>query len=214
MRVLANDIHDPYGNNDHLAEVFAAERLFYRIEAQNGSLNFRILGIATPFLARKQTNRLLFSLLVLFNSLGRERAIVRQWLVALIVWISECITCYGQTTLLLFGDNEHQTFLGCLNCSKFDSTSICNKFGQLGSLFTSDSIWNASGRFGSSSDSPWNVFSTSGPVIVDESGQFYGRFTASKFVSDRTRIRALNQLTDLVAGGMNLKDAHERFRGD
>ena len=55
---------------------------------------------------------------------------------------------------------------------------------------------------------------TSGPVIVDESGQFYGRFTASKFVSDRTRIRALNQLTDPVAGGMNLRDAHERFCGD
>ena len=155
-------------------------------------------------------------LLILFNSTRRERTIVRQWLVALIVWISECATCYGQTPLLLFGDNEHQTFLGCLNCSKFDSASICNKFGQLGSLFTSDSIWNASGRFGSkfSSDSPWNVFSTSGPVIVDESGQFYGRFTASKFVSDRTRIRALNQLTDLVAGGTSLRDAHERFCGD
>jgi hypothetical protein len=32
-----------------------------------------------------------------------------------------------------------------------------------------------------------------------------GRFTASKFVSDRTRIRALNQLTDLVAGGMKFE---------
>jgi len=52
-----------------------------------------------------------------------------------------------------------------------------------------------------------------GPVIVDDSGQFYGRFTASKFVSDRTRIRALNQLTDLVAGGTSLRDAHERFCG-
>jgi hypothetical protein len=56
MRVLANDIHDPRGNNDHLADGFAAERLFYRIEGQNGSLNFRILGAAshrdlTPFLA-------------------------------------------------------------------------------------------------------------------------------------------------------------------
>ena len=141
---------------------------------------------------------------------------MRQWLVALILWISECATCYGQTALLLFGDNAHQTFLGCLNCSKFDSQSVCNKFGQLGSMFTSDSIWNASGRFGSrsSSDSPWNVFSTFGPVIVDESGQFYGRFTASKFVSDRTRIRALTQLTDLVAGGTSLRDAHERFCGD
>ncbi len=141
---------------------------------------------------------------------------MRKWLAALILWISECAACYGQTPLLLFGDNPHKTFLGCLNCSKFDSQSVCNKFGQLGSLFTSDSIWNASGRFGSksSSDSPWNVFSTSGPVIVDESGQFYGRLTASKSVPDRTRIRALNQLTDLVAGGTSLRDAYERFCGD
>jgi hypothetical protein len=141
---------------------------------------------------------------------------MRKWLVGLILWTSGCAACYGQTPLLLFGDNEHQTFLGCLNYSKFDSQSVCNKFGQLGSLFTSDSIWNASGRFGSksSSDSPWNVFSSTGPVIINDSGQYYGRFTASKLVSDRTRIQALNQLADLVAAGMSLKDAHERLCGD
>src|SRR5882724_3157610 len=44
IRVLANDIHDPHGNNDHLADGFAAQGQFYRIEVQNGSLNFRILG--------------------------------------------------------------------------------------------------------------------------------------------------------------------------
>src|SRR3954453_2388378 len=46
MRVLGNDIHDPHGNNNDLAGRFAVENLFYRIKAQNGSLNFRILGIA------------------------------------------------------------------------------------------------------------------------------------------------------------------------
>src|SRR3984893_9645848 len=45
-RVLANDIHNPHGNNIHLADGFAAERLFYRIEGQNGSLNFRALGVS------------------------------------------------------------------------------------------------------------------------------------------------------------------------
>jgi hypothetical protein len=53
--MLANDIHDPHGNNNHFADGFT-ERLSYRIEGQNGSLNFRILGAAshrdlTPFLA-------------------------------------------------------------------------------------------------------------------------------------------------------------------
>jgi len=44
IRVLANDIHDPHGNYDYLADGLAAESKFYRIERQNGSLNFRILG--------------------------------------------------------------------------------------------------------------------------------------------------------------------------
>jgi hypothetical protein len=139
---------------------------------------------------------------------------MRHWLVALIIWISGGVACYGQTpALLLFGDSDHKTFLGCLNCSKFDSGSVCNKFGQAGSQFNNDSIWNAFGHFGSkfSSDSPWNAFSSSGPVIVDKSGQFYGRFTANKFVSDRTRVEALNQLADLVADGTDLSDARDLF---
>src|SRR4051794_29747949 len=43
MRNLADDIHDPLRNNDHLADGLAIQRQFYRIERQNGSLNFRIL---------------------------------------------------------------------------------------------------------------------------------------------------------------------------
>src|SRR5579872_983991 len=46
MRNLANDIDDPHGHNDHFSNGLAAECLFYRIEAQNGSLNFRIFRIA------------------------------------------------------------------------------------------------------------------------------------------------------------------------
>src|SRR5258707_2523924 len=56
IRVLANDIPDPHGNNDHLADGFAAQGRFYRIEGQNCTLNFRILGrpwhgYITPLLA-------------------------------------------------------------------------------------------------------------------------------------------------------------------
>src|ERR1700694_1125192 len=31
MRVLANDIHDPHGHNNHFSDGLAAEALFYRI---------------------------------------------------------------------------------------------------------------------------------------------------------------------------------------
>src|SRR5882757_8709566 len=43
--ILANDIHEPLRHHDHLADGFAAQRRFYRIKPQNGSLNLRILRI-------------------------------------------------------------------------------------------------------------------------------------------------------------------------
>src|SRR5579864_1290278 len=100
------------------------------------------------------------------------------------------------TALLLFGASDHKTFLGCLNCGKFDSGSVCNAFGTNGSKFAADSIWNKFGTFGSkfSSDSPWNKFSSDGPIIVDKEGTSYGYFSANKFHTDRTRIQALVRL--------------------
>src|SRR5207248_7394046 len=44
MRILADNIHDPLGDDDHLADGLAVQGQFYRIERQNGSLDFRILG--------------------------------------------------------------------------------------------------------------------------------------------------------------------------
>lgn len=121
--------------------------------------------------------------------------------------------CQSGPELLLFGGNDHKTFLGCLNCSSFSSDSVCNEFGRAGSQFNSESIWNQFGHYGSqfSSESPWNRFSSSGPVIVDRSGNFYGRFTANQFASDRTRVPAFNKLANLVADGMDLSKARDLF---
>src|ERR1700761_2151124 len=44
MRTLADNIHDPHGNHDHLTHGLPATRQFYRIKRQNGSLDVRILG--------------------------------------------------------------------------------------------------------------------------------------------------------------------------
>src|SRR5580693_5490900 len=44
IRALADNIHDPHGNHDHLTHSLAAQSRFYRIERQNGSLDLRILG--------------------------------------------------------------------------------------------------------------------------------------------------------------------------
>jgi hypothetical protein len=142
---------------------------------------------------------------------------MRSWAMGIALLIFSQQTSLSQTpSLLLFGGRDHKTFLGCLNCSQFDSGSICNEFGHSGSRFSSESIWNEFGKYGSefSSDSPWNDFSSSGPVIVDRSGKFYGRFTANQFASDRTRIEALNRLADLVAKGAGREKARKSFCGD
>lgn len=102
------------------------------------------------------------------------------------------------TPLLLFGGTDHKTFLGCLNCSQYDSGSVCNQYGENGSAYSSTSIWNEYGMFGSqySSDSPWNSYSSSAPIIVDQSGNSYGYFSANQYHPDRTRIAVFVRLFD------------------
>lgn len=101
--------------------------------------------------------------------------------------------------LLLFGGRDHKTFLGCLNCGKYDSGSACNKYGDHGSKYSNASIWNKYGNFGGrySSESPFNRYASNPPAIVDRDGSFYGYLTADKYNSKRTRIKVLVALTDL-----------------
>lgn len=100
--------------------------------------------------------------------------------------------------LLLFGGNDHDKFLGCLNCGKYDDGSICNKYGQYGSKYQTDSIWNKYSEYGSkySAHSPWNKYASDPPVIVDEDGGFYGYFTANKYHAKRTAIPPFVAITD------------------
>lgn len=86
------------------------------------------------------------------------------------------INTFAAPAYLLFGGDNHDKFLGCLNCSKHDNSSIWNKYGTYGSKYNSES--------------PWNKYSTSGPVIVDNEGNFYGKFTTNKY-DNQTRIKSL-----------------------
>jgi len=100
--------------------------------------------------------------------------------------------------LLLFGDDEHKTFLGCLNCSELNEVSVCKDLGKYGSNLQTNSIWNSFGTFGSdfSPVSPWNSFGTDAPIIVDNDGKSYGYFIANAFHKDRTRIDWLVKILD------------------
>lgn len=95
--------------------------------------------------------------------------------------------------LLLFGGEDHKTFLGCLNCGPVDNASVCNVVGDYGSIVSDKSIWNIVGDYGSivSDKSPWNIVASHPPAIVDKDGNFYGYFTANLAQSGRTQIRAL-----------------------
>jgi hypothetical protein len=119
-----------------------------------------------------------------------------------------CAQANADVALLLFGGDNHKTFLGCLNCNPYQSESICNAYGSFGSIYSSDSIWNAYGTFGSkySSQSPWNQYASDPPVIVDSSGNSYGYLTANRYFHDRTGIKGFIALTD-AAGDIN--DLHE-----
>lgn len=84
--------------------------------------------------------------------------------------------------LLLFGGENHRTFLGCLNCSEFDTNSVHNKFGNYGSKFSDKSIFNPFSDYGSpySAHSACNLFADDPPVVVDNSGEYHGRLTLNK----------------------------------
>ena len=99
---------------------------------------------------------------------------------------------------LLFGGSNHDVFLGCLNCSKYDSGSVWNKYGDFGSRYSDKSIWNKYATYGSkySDACPWNRYSQTPPVIVDREGNFYGYFTANAYFPKRTTIKAMLQILD------------------
>ena len=86
--------------------------------------------------------------------------------------------------LLLFSDDTK--FLGCLNCSEYNSESIWNEYGTYGSEY--------------SSESPWNVYSSNGPKIVDKDGNYYGRFSINTYSG--------------YSNSDDLKKIYEYFNGD
>ena len=102
--------------------------------------------------------------------------------------------------LLLFGGKNHDEFIGCLNCGKYDDGSVCNKYGDYGSKYSDKSIWNKYGDYGSkySDKSPWNKYASNPPVIVDKDGGFYGYFAAGKYQNKRTKIESLAYMLDNV----------------
>lgn len=93
--------------------------------------------------------------------------------------------------LMIFGGKNHDAYLGCLNCEPTSPESIVNrggKYGRCGGLvFDNLFCRGLLSEFGSagliaSETSACGPSSTNAPVIVDEAGQYYGRFSVGKLM--------------------------------
>ncbi|NPA46231.1 MAG: hypothetical protein GXO24_03355 [Chlorobi bacterium] len=111
---------------------------------------------------------------------------MKKWFLILwFVWIPA--KALSAQELLIFGGRGHHVFLGCLNCSRYDESSIWNPYGDFGSRYNEHSIWNRYGDYGSrySDYSPWNPYADYPPVVVDEEGNFYGYLTLNAYHDKR-----------------------------
>lgn len=98
--------------------------------------------------------------------------------------------------LHLYGGDDYTVYLGCLDCSRFESKSIWNAFGDYGSSFSNTSIWNDLNNYGDTNNplSPWNTVSNKALKIVDDSGKFQGYLSANLSLKDRSNSRLANEL--------------------
>lgn len=134
----------------------------------------------------------------------------------LILAATQQASAQGTKALLLFGGDDHDTFLGCLNCVDTDDTSVCDDVGNYGSDVAENSIWNDVGTFGSdvSRLSPWNDVSNDAPIIVDKDGNSYGYFSTNTAHHDRTRIRWLLKVLDYYEDTNDLDKTRKAMCGD
>ena len=91
-------------------------------------------------------------------------------------------SAHAEKKIMIFGDSNHDVYLGCLNCSEVAADSVHSELGKYGSDLSSTSIFNNLGKYGSvlSQYSPCNVLASNPPVAVDEDGEFYGYLTLNE----------------------------------
>ena len=87
--------------------------------------------------------------------------------------------------IMIFGGENHKTYLGCLSCPQSEWDSIFNKYGEYGhcagpfddNLFCRGPFkeFGTSGPF--KNQSACGTSASDPPVIVDEEGRYYGRFS-------------------------------------
>src|SRR3989338_913021 len=81
--------------------------------------------------------------------------------------------------ILLYSQNRHPIFLGCLSCNPNSQYSMHNANGKFGSSHGKLSVYNHHGIYGSASSnfSPCNPRAIYPPILENDSGKKYGLLT-------------------------------------
>ena len=112
-------------------------------------------------------------------------------------------------TVLVYGGERHNVFLGCLNCQPSDRDSIDNQNGEHGSRTGEYSIRNPQGKYGDkliSDFSPCNRSAKYPPMITDKDGHQYGTLTLNSSDPDqRFHIAIDSWLRNEVCAGVYKK---------
>lgn len=139
-----------------------------------------------------------------------RRILLANSILALIFASLPTLAAAQERALLLFDGETGRTFAGCLNCNRYDSASVCNRYGDYGSIYSDKSIWSRYGNFGSryAANSPWSRYGE-GLRIVDEEGNFYGMFTLSR--SGRSRFPIVQALLDAFDEGVDLHKIRDLY---
>jgi len=104
-----------------------------------------------------------------------------------------------QRPLLAFGGENHDVYLGCLNCPAEAPDSIVNPYGIYGNPYKPDGLWNPFSPYVNplSALSVCNPLASSPPVIVDPEGRYYGELT-----SNTARLRRNARYSEIIAIGV------------
>jgi hypothetical protein len=105
----------------------------------------------------------------------------------MILWMlvfTPALTAQTKVKLMVFGGSDHKVYLGCLSCDPSERDSIFNRAGPYGHCPIFGDTLFCRGPFKSfGTTGPFQNLSACAlgalnpPVIVDESGNYYGRFS-------------------------------------
>ncbi len=106
--------------------------------------------------------------------------------------------------LRVYGERDHDVFLGCLNCSEISQESMKNPISIYGAAISPKSLFNRLSLYRNSfsSQSACNKLATDPPVVVDAQGHYYGLLTLNPLNPKRTQYRAIAGWLDALCAGL------------